>query len=72
MSKPWRQIEQEANAQKKAALLAALKRNDWGLSATARELEIGYSSLQSLIKKHGIERAYKKHAWPAHRPPEET
>lgn len=43
-------------------VLAALKRSDWALAATARALDIGRSSLQSLLRSHGLAEEYAKHS----------
>lgn len=46
----------------RALLLKTLKANDWNLSATARELEMGdASSVLRSIRACGLEPEYQKH-----------
>jgi hypothetical protein len=49
-------------------LLAALKRNDWGLIKTATDLGKKPSSLQAMIVSHGLKDLYLKHNHGAGRP----
>jgi Nif-specific regulatory protein len=42
----------------KELLLAALTKNDWNVSEAARSLELARSTMNSLIRQHGLRRAH--------------
>jgi hypothetical protein len=58
----WEWLLMQHRTQRQAWVMSALERNGWSLQLTARELDIGPSSLQRLIETHGLLLEYRGHA----------
>jgi len=60
------------SAEERRLLLTALKRNDWNVAATARELDMWVTSLRRAIVAHGLDKQLDEHGRGAGRPRKET
>jgi transcriptional regulator of acetoin/glycerol metabolism len=53
-----RELRARHEAEAKANLLSALERAGWSLTGAARELGVVVSTVQRMIKHHGLEAVY--------------
>lgn len=58
----WAQLQADQQRARALRLGAALERNAWSGAATARELGVGVSTLQSLIETHGLAKLYAENS----------
>lgn len=65
---PLDKARKRHDAEERRLLLAALKRNEWNVGATARELKMWVTTLRRAIVTHGLEELRRQHRRPAGRP----